>query len=86
MDACSPVPAPQEYYLNVLVAPPRSEQSKLAHVLDSGAVRALQNLVKAGSLRTPNAPCQAGSGMCSHGPALIIISSVFCQCWKMCMK
>ena len=37
----------QEYYLNVLVTPPRSEQSKLTHVLDSGAVRALQNLVRA---------------------------------------
>ena len=66
----------QEYYLNVLVAPPRSEQSKLTHVLDSGAVRALQNLVRARSLCTANAPCQAGPGMYSQAPALIITADL----------
>ncbi len=37
----------QEYYLNVLAAPPKPEASKLAAMLDSyGAARALKHLVR----------------------------------------
>ncbi|KAK9845248.1 hypothetical protein WJX81_001044 [Elliptochloris bilobata] len=45
----------KEYYLNVLAAPPKQELSKLTHMLDSGAVRALKNMKKV-SLHTPRSP------------------------------
>ncbi len=38
--------ATQEYYLNVLAAPPKQEASKKVNVLDSGAVRAIKSLVR----------------------------------------
>ena len=55
----------------MLVAPPRQEQLKLAHVLDAGALRALQNLVRAEAYSQTIYLCELGhvcpSPYASHG-------------------
>ncbi len=56
--------ATQEYYLNVLAAPPKQEASKKVNVLDSGAVRALKNLVRGlrnGTTTSEPVPDESGS-------------------------